>query len=224
MGPMSLRALILDFDGTLVDSEGLHERALREAVSALGLDVPPGRYIGLPDRDALADVLLSAGREPSESVLAALLEQKTAAAKRLWTLGAAPAYPGAVELARGAKAAGWKVAVCTAALREECEPVLEHIGITPLLDAFTTADDVSRSKPDPSCYTLTADRLGVRAGACVAIEDSHAGVRAAAGAGCRVIGVGHTTARERLEAAHLHVGRIGEVTIARMISLLEEHG
>jgi beta-phosphoglucomutase-like phosphatase (HAD superfamily) len=67
---------------------------------------------------------------------------------------------------------------------------LSHLGTAGLLELFdtiVTRDDVTNPKPDPEPYLLAASRLGIAPAACLAIEDSHAGVRAAHGAGMQTI-------------------------------------
>ncbi len=215
-----MAAFVFDFDGTLVDSEPLHEAALAQTLRPLGLEVSPGSFVGLPDADAIRTAFAEARRDLPESRLRELLETKSAAAMRLWEAGRAAPYPGAVELVRALHRLGLDVAVCTAALRREVEPVLEQLGILPLLRCVTTADDVAASKPDPACYLLTASRLEVSPERCVAIEDSHAGVSAAAAAGCRVVAVGHTTPRERLSAAHRYVESIDRLNVETVRGML----
>jgi HAD superfamily hydrolase (TIGR01509 family) len=206
-------ALILDFDGTMVDSEPLHGKALRAVLGPLDVPFDEKMCVGLPDADVIRGAFAAANRELPPALLAELMARKSAAAAALWESGEGKAYPGAVELLRSAKAAGMPVAVCTAALRREAEPVLARLGVLPLLDVFTTADDVSASKPDPTCYLLTCERLRLAPNDCTAIEDSVAGVSSAVAAGCRVIAVGHTTARERLYAATRFVARIAEIRV-----------
>ena len=204
-----MRALILDFDGTLVDSEPLHGKALRSVLQPLGVPFDERACVGLPDADVLRSAFAAARRALPAALLNELMQRKSAAAHALWLDGLGLAYPGAVELVHEAKQAGMRVAVCTAAMRREAEPVLRTLGVLGVLDAFTTADDVAESKPHPACYRLTCERLGFAPPQCVAVEDSVAGVAAAVGAGCHTIAVGHTTARARLAAAAEFVERIG---------------
>lgn len=206
-------AVIFDFDGTLVDSEPLHARAVRAVLTPMGMEqhFEASMCVGMPDADVLRGVFARSGRGLDASELADLLERKSSAARALWEAGEGRAYPGAVELLRGVRERGVRVAVCTAALRREAGPVLERLGVLGLLDAFVTADDVETSKPDPACYRLACARLGFAARACVALEDSVAGSASARGAGCRVVGLGHTTARERLGEVAWFFSRVSEV-------------
>src|SRR3954471_9251063 len=99
-------AIIFDFDGVLVDSEPVHEAAIRAAVRELGMDFTPEdyrtRYLGLDDRDIYAAVARDHGRGLAAGELHSLNELKWSHARRAFESGAAPAYPGAVELFRAA--------------------------------------------------------------------------------------------------------------------------
>src|SRR6185295_2953739 len=81
------------------------------------------------------------------------------------------------------------LAVATSARRSDAVALLGPLG---LLDRFRTivaAEDVTRGKPDPEVYLLAAARLGAAADRCLVFEDALVGVRAARGAGMRVVGV-----------------------------------
>ena len=80
--------------------------------------------------------------------------------------------------------------------------VLEPFGGIGVFDATVTRDDISTGKPDPACYALACERLGVDPGGSVACEDAPDGVRSAAGAGVGlVVGVTTSFAAEALRDA-----------------------
>jgi len=217
-----MRAIVFDFDGVIVDSEPVHEEALRAAARTLGMDVPRARYateyVGYDDRDCFRAVARDHGRELGADELEKFGALKRAAVAEMLSAGRAPAWPGAVDLVR--EAAGFApLAVCSGALRAEIEPVLRALKIESCFREVVSAEDVERSKPDPACYVLTAARLGVPASACTAIEDTPTGARAAREAGMRVVGVCHTVERRVIAgAADRVVEKIGEL---RVMDLLE---
>lgn len=206
------RALIFDFDGTLVDSEPLHALALEEVLAPLGMAFDHALCVGLPDADVISGVFARHGQPLTPEDLERLMRAKSAAASRLWERGLGTPYAGAVELLTSAASEGWKVAVCTAAMRREAGPVLERLGVTRHLSAFVTADDVAQSKPDPACYELTCRRLDLPPSRCVVLEDSVAGAKAGLGAGCFVVGLGHTTPPQRLPRTPRTARHISELT------------
>ena len=94
-----------------------------------------------------------------------------------------PLKRGVIDLLDAIDTAGLSKAVVTSSSRNTAAEHLRLAGIDHRFDAVLTRDDVSRAKPHPDLYLLAAQRLGTRAPACVAIEDSNPGVAAAHAAG-----------------------------------------
>lgn len=199
------RAIVFDFDGVIVDSEPLHERALREVARRRGMDFSHDRYlqvyVGFDDRDTFRAIAADHGRPLDDADLADLLAQKADVFEGLIADGQVSAYPGSAELVRAAADAG-PVGICSGARRREIEITLSLLGLRDAVRELVSADDVARSKPDPEGYLLAARRLGVPASGCVALEDTPTGVRAARAAGYRVVGVCHTFDASTLREAH----------------------
>jgi len=181
---MTPAALLLDLDGTLVDTEPMHRAAYRAFFEARGWDVPDlSLFTGRRAEDVFAT-------EPGPWVgedLAALAAEVMA----LIDPAAVPdPVPGAAALLAEAAQRGVPVAVVTSAgpdwVRRSATGPLAALAE---VDLVVTADDVVDGKPDPTGYELACRRLGVAAGDAMAVEDSPAGVRAAAAAG-----VGHVVA------------------------------
>ena len=95
-------------------------------------------------------------------------------------------------------AQGWRHAVASAAPRGNVDCILEVTGIGHYFDAITSAEDVSRGKPDPQVYLLAAARLTALPAQCVVIEDAPAGLQGARSANIKCIGV--LTTHPHLEA------------------------
>ena len=98
-----------------------------------------------------------------------------------------PPLPGAKELLAKLHARGVPVALCTASFSRWVDAILPAAGIDHAFDAISTADMVERSKPDPAPYLLAAEKLGLRASECIAVEDSRNGVTSALAAGAYVV-------------------------------------
>ena len=79
---------------------------------------------------------------------------------------------------------------------------------------LVTADDVARGKPDPEPYLKGAQGLGMKAADCVVIEDAPAGIRAAHGAGMRVISMPSTYPVEELREADYLVTGLSQIRVA----------
>jgi len=208
--------VIFDFDGTLADSEPVHEKAIRALVGPMGWTFDSHefrtRYIGTSDRYCLKDLAAQHGENASEDRLNELCEAKRLIYLEYLDAGEVRAFDGAIELVRAA-AVGGPIAVCSGSRTPTIEPTLERFGVRGLLSALVGADQVTHAKPDPESYLLTCERLGLRPNQCVAIEDTDHGIRAAKGAGIRTIAVGHTCGPERLTEADEVFARIDQITV-----------
>ena len=192
-------AVVFDFDGVIVDSERLHHETMVEAMGGEGPATPWEFYhanlMGFDDRGAFAVLLERAGIAPTPEAIRWRVARKAALFAQQAATGRVPALPGAVELVRACAAAG-PVGLCSGALRSDIDPVLAVLGIADCFAVRVTAEDVHRSKPDPTCYRLCVDKLaaafpgrGIAPATCVAIEDTVDGIAAAQGAGIRVVAV-----------------------------------
>jgi HAD superfamily hydrolase (TIGR01509 family) len=195
-GPLArgIAAVVLDFDGLIVDTETpIFEAwlgAYRRRGCSVGLDEwqhALGTHGGFDPLDHL-DALLG-GALDREAVLA---EVKAATATGC---DGQPLLPGVEGLLREAKALGLGRAVASSSSCGWVNGWLERHGIRDLLDVVVARDDVRNVKPDPELFLLAAARLGVEPGACVVFEDSPNGMRAALAAGMRCVAVPNALTR-----------------------------
>lgn len=98
-----------------------------------------------------------------------------------------PLIPGAVEAVRALRAAGLPLAVASSSNRPLIDAVLRSAGVADAFTATVSSEEVAHGKPSPDVYLEAASRLGVDPRACVAVEDSANGIRAAHAAGMRVV-------------------------------------
>jgi sugar-phosphatase len=171
-------ALLLDLDGTLVDSEPIHRAAYREFFRARGWPVPDlSLFTGRRAEDVF-------GSEPGPWAgldVAAL----AAEVRELVHTGSAPEpVRGALALVEAAARHGVPLGVVTSARSRWVDlAVGEGLDALHLFDVVVTAEDVVDGKPDPAGYLLACSRLGVSPSEALAVEDAPAGVRAAVAAG-----------------------------------------
>ena len=197
---MNPTGLLLDLDGTLVDSEPLQRAGYRAFFSARGWAAPD---LSLFTGRRAADVFVTEPG-PWSGLDAELL---AAEVRALVPLDVPPvAVPGAREVVRVAVERGVPVAIVTSAqLPWVALAVGDGLGLLDLVDLVVTGDDVTDGKPDPSGFLLACRRLDIEPAGAVAVEDSLAGVRAARAAGIGHV-VGITTSRDasELTAAGAH--------------------
>jgi HAD superfamily hydrolase (TIGR01509 family) len=224
-----LRALLFDFNGVLVDDEPLHFRLFRGVLADEGVELTEAaywsRYLGFDDRGCLEAALADAGREAPPALVARLIARKAARYQEEILRAGYPFFDGAVELVRAAAESGLALAVVSGALRDEVEGALREAGLLATVRTIVSAEDVERGKPDPEGYRRALEALNVEppvAGRlihpheAVAIEDSPAGLEAAAAAGLRTVGVAQSYPRAELAAADWVVDRVDELTVAAL--------
>lgn len=190
-------ALLLDLDGTLVDSEPIHRRGYRAFFAHKGWEVPDlSLFTGRRAEDVFAtEPGPWAGLDPAAVVAEVLPHVPDEAAR---------AVPGARELIEAARAAGVPVAIVTSAGPAWVErSLVESLSLGhDSVDVVVTARDVVDGKPDPAGFALACERLEADPAQALAAEDSPAGVRAALGAGVRrVHGIATTHERDLLLGA-----------------------
>jgi HAD superfamily hydrolase (TIGR01509 family) len=184
--PETLRALIFDMDGLMVDSEPVWWRVEHALAKAHG--------IGWTNELALSCVgggLPNVIRTMQRHGLA--LEEKEGVA---WLVEAfigrleeLELKPGCRELVEAGRHAGLRMAVASSSTLRLIEHVLGRFELRPLFDAVISGDHVKNAKPAPDIFLLAAERLGVSPQDAVVLEDSLAGVRAANAAGMAVVAI-----------------------------------
>jgi beta-phosphoglucomutase len=197
-GGVQAEAVIFDFDGVIVDTEPLHYAAFQRLLEPLGLGFSWKRYLetymGFDDRDAFIEAFKTNGTVLSAAALQSFIDQKADLFQEIIRSGIR-AYPGVVDLIKNIRVSRTPLAICSGALLSDIEPILATLGIADCFDLIVTAEDVTRSKPDPECYRLAHARLNefwslhLAPGQVLAIEDTPAGIAAAKGAGLQVIAV-----------------------------------
>ncbi len=212
---VGIRAVILDLDGVLIDSEERWARAKEDLVretgghwkpeashAMLGMSSPEwSRYL----HEELGVPL--AAEEINNAVVARMLED----------------YRRDLPLIEGARdavlrlAARWPLALASSSNREVIDVVLEASGFAGAFAATVSSEEVARGKPAPDVYFEAAARLGVAPGDAAAVEDSTNGLLAARAAGMAVVAIPNRAfppSDEALAAADVVLGSISELTPA----------
>lgn len=195
---MRLSALILDVDGTLAETEEAHRRAFNESFAAAGLGWRWSRetYAGLlrtaggRERLRAFQSGLPEGERLAADAIAALHRDKTARYREIVAGGGLALRPGVAVLVARARARGLRLAVATTTGRENVETLTAACWGRPaaaVFDAIATGDEVAAKKPAPDVYRLALARLGLAPAACLAVEDSRIGLRAALAAGIATV-------------------------------------
>ena len=187
---LTARALLLDMDGTLVNSDAAVERVWRRWADRHGLDGDEVMKVvhGRQGYASMALLLPDRPMEQNHADNARMLAEETADTEGVVAVPGAPAFLAALADVPHALVTSANVALCTARMAAA--------GLA-LPEVRITAECVDAGKPDPEGFLKGAAALGVDPADCIAFEDSGAGITAARAAGARVVGVGPRAAVHR---------------------------
>jgi HAD superfamily hydrolase (TIGR01509 family) len=184
--PRFVQAVVFDMDGLLVDTESMFRDVLMEASRRRGVHLPLEvflRMVGLQHEASRAVAMAHFGAdfdyEPWIADAWEMAHARTA-------LGVA-VKAGVVELLDYLDAAGIPRAIATSSGHPSVKRTLGPSGLVERFQTIIAAGDYARGKPNPDPFLTAAARLGVDPAACLALEDSHNGVRAAHAAGMMTI-------------------------------------
>ncbi|WP_330084216.1 HAD family phosphatase [Methylocystis iwaonis] len=178
--PSPVRAVLFDMDGTLLDTERLYQSALREACCAIGFDPPDDFFLQMLGRpwaycyEQLREAFPPFDQDRFNAHFDMLFG-------RLVDEGI-PLKPGVEDFLDYLAARATPMAVVTSTFEKTAERHLADAGIRAFFETVVARDIVENGKPAPDSFLLAAKRLGVAPQSCLALEDSPAGVRAAAAA------------------------------------------
>jgi HAD superfamily hydrolase (TIGR01509 family) len=178
-----IKAVLLDMDGTLLDTEKVYLESLLSALAAFGYkdDVVTlcHAMVGIPALECEAMLRDRYGEDfPLPQLRQAFNERRD----EILSSGL-PLKSGAIDLLDALRDTALPLAIVTSSSRRTADEHLTLAGIRTRFETIVTRDDVMRGKPSPDLYLLAASRFGVRPEFCLAIEDSNPGVAAAHAAG-----------------------------------------
>jgi HAD superfamily hydrolase (TIGR01509 family) len=179
---MAFRCVILDVDGTLVDSNDAHARAWVEAFAEDGFEVPYDtvrRMIGMGGDKLIPGAI----GLPAEDPRAERIAERRGEIFRSRHLPTVRPFPRVRELLGHMREQGLELAVASSAKEDELRPLLRLAGAEDLLEATASGSDAGRSKPDPDIVTAALRQLGRAPGEAVMVGDTPYDVEAAARAG-----------------------------------------
>ena len=218
--------ILLDFNGVVVNDEPIHFASLRHALAPEGITVDEATYyadyLGCDDRACVREAIRRSGRALDAAGVDRIARRKAERYAAI-TRDALPLVPGVRAFVRAAAAAA-RVAVVSGALRTEITSGLERAGLTDVVAYVVSAEDVSRTKPDPEGHrrALAAVAGGAPRARVVVIEDSLPGLAAARalGAGCVMLTTSHPAGA--IERADLVWDSFEGHTPAELVPLLRE--
>ena len=179
-------AVIFDMDGTLLDTESVFRTIVFDVCTELGFEMT----------DDVHRSMVGSSHEHTRQLLVesygvafpyTLFDERCRVIMRERSHGGVPLKPGAREFVTALRDNNVPTAVATSSRNPHAQHHLGAAGLLDLFDTIVTRDDVRNPKPHPEPYLTAAGRLGIGPTRCLALEDSHAGVRAAHAAGMQTI-------------------------------------
>lgn len=217
---MTLRALIFDFDGLILDTEWPEYLSISEVYEQHGIEMDVAEWrsrVGTLSGDWLAELEGRVGAIPDREVVRARRLERHHA-----LISVEDPLPGVVDLVEAAHAAGLGLAVASSARTPWLDEHLDRLGLHARFDALLGRDKVGdRAKPAPDVYLAAIAALGIDAAAAVALEDSPHGIAAARAAGLACVAIpNRITAGGDFAAADLLVESATALTLDTLAALV----
>lgn len=174
-----IKAVILDMDGTMIDTEMQSSLDWPEVGDKFGFEVNEPfihTFLGLTGKIKIEKLkaMLPVSIDAHE-----VIEYYHSLVVQRFQRDGIDAKPGLVELLEDCKSKQLKLAVASASSYDRIITILTNINVVNYFDIVVSGDMISHQKPDPEIYILTAQRLGLESDDCIVIEDSRVGIASA---------------------------------------------
>ena len=184
--PRPVRAVVFDMDGLLVDTEAMSKDAMTVAARQQGVELPHELFVRMVGLNfATSGAIVAEHFGPGFDV-PAFQAESTRLFRAAGDIGVA-LKSGVVELLDLLDELKLPRAIATSSPHQDVERNLGRHGLRERFDAVVAGGDYPRSKPFPDPFLTAAEALGIDPGHCLALEDSHNGIRAAHAAGMMAV-------------------------------------
>jgi HAD superfamily hydrolase (TIGR01509 family) len=219
-----IKALIFDFDGLILDTEGPDYQAWQETYESFGCTLPLTEWAAEIGTFGVFDPYDYLARQLGRAIdRAAVGARRRARCAELIEQQAI--LPGVEDYLRDARERGLRVGIASSSSRSWVVGHLERFGLDKSFDCIKTADDVARVKPDPALYLAALDALGAQAHEALAFEDSPNGSLAATRAGIYCVAVPNPVTQQlALDVAHLRLASLAELPLGELLGRIEAIG
>ena len=199
---MKIKAIILDFDGTLADTQTLITNTMLEVINRLGLEQRSreqcSRMIGLPLKQTFTDLIPMTDEMGDRCV-----EAYNQVFHENNVPGAVPLFPHVLETVRELHRLGYVLTIASSRSRHSLMDFVETFGLEEIITHVVSANDVTHAKPHPEAVNQTLEHLGIQPGEALVVGDTVYDIEMGQNAGIHTCGVtyGNGT-RRQLEEIH----------------------
>jgi HAD superfamily hydrolase (TIGR01509 family) len=217
-----IRALIFDFDGLILETEGPIYQSWQEVYQAHGQHLPITEWVKTVGTwnnyfNPYFDLESRLGRKLDWSIIEPGRQLRETSLVMQQSV-----LPGVVDYIRDAHHMGLKVGVASSSDRSWVQGHLERLGLLDSIDCLRVRENVERTKPDPELFLSAAACLGIQPCEAIALEDSHHGIIAARAAGMFAVVVPHSlTAHLPFAEAHMRLDSLASLPLEKLIAAIE---
>ena len=216
----TLKAVLFDMDGVIVDSEPLWSKAEEQLLARRNLRYSPQlktAMMGLDSSEAVGFLIKHYDLKESVGDVVAERNQLIADLFRQFLRP----IPHALRLVRSVQAAEMKTGLVSSSPKKLVNLALSRLNITKLFDLILSGDQVARGKPAPDIYLTAARELGMNHENCLVIEDAPHGVAAAKAAGMCCLAISTSVSESELGEADRVVKGFAGVDLALLQDLMQ---
>lgn len=217
---MSIKGLLFDLDGVIVDTAKYHYIAWKEIAEELGVNftLEDNELLKGVSRVRSLQIILEIGKiQLPNELQEELCERKNRIyLNQIKGITRDEILPGIREFIFDSKEKGYKIALGSASKNSIF--ILDQLQLTHMFDSIIDGTKVSKAKPDPEVFNKGAEELGLKYEECIVFEDAVAGIEAAHRTGMKVVGVG---SNELLPKADLHIPGFQNISIESLLERLE---
>jgi len=219
---MVIRALIFDFDGLILETEGPSYQSWKDVYQSFGLSLPFSTWSTIIGTTQGAfDPLQKLQSQVTSRVDWEAVEAQRMAREQALN-EAQPVLPGVLRYLEDAQDLGLKLGVASSSSAKWVIGHLKRLGLDSIFDCVRTKDDVEHVKPYPELYLSVLNCLGIQAYEAIALEDSPNGVRSAKHAGIYCVAVPNPlTSRLSLEQADLQLSSLEALPLKELLERVE---
>lgn len=196
-------AVIFDLDGTLLDNNPFHLKSWKQYLKQIGRELSDDEYNaninGRTNRDVVTYLY---GNDITDEELWKYTLEKEAVYRELYKPFIRP-VEGLPELLDELYKREVPMAIATSGIKVNIDFMFENVPIRKYFREVVDSSYISRGKPDPEIFLVTASRLNIPPAACLVFEDSLVGIESARAAGMRVVAVATTHPAEELAPADM---------------------